>query len=219
MTRREESQKHAIAAIKHVRAALPFGSDNRKYDHKNLEAMKRIDLAQKEVAVLPNNLLNTAKIAEIFQNQQAGNCQAQCSCAFAFLSGQTGVSIQLCTIEKLNHVFLIINDDLICDPWLPCIHSLDDFQEYMKMVLDCMPNKSVEGIERGISKNPGFSAEDIIIMDSVPISTGASLQKLKKTISGKLQGFFVRKPTLSGCELPPDAVTVNGFTVCNVINQ
>jgi hypothetical protein len=121
-------------ALLHVRNTLPFGStnkieDNMKVNFKEIEqAFENAKNEINQLAVdccLKNidgefNLIES--LAKIYQKHKVGNCGAQSFVANAYLKTK-GIKATFCDLDDdTDHMFLYINDHIICDPWMDNVY-------------------------------------------------------------------------------------------------
>ncbi|HAT6924322.1 TPA: hypothetical protein JAN86_14800 [Legionella pneumophila] len=136
---KEQIKKTALEIVKYIHDNIKACNiPNQKKENKFFAPL--VYLCQTECDKILSNtkislLERLLKCAKIIDDLQSGNCMQQAFLAFQRLLMQlvedklsdfsTCIPISIMTIS--NHAFLIIDNDIVCDPWLNFVEDLRDY--------------------------------------------------------------------------------------------
>ncbi len=132
----------ANQAISHVRKVLPHGSTNKKSDETKECYMENVERIGKMRGVELPSMSHLSQIerfkflAKLYESWGVGNCMEQSIVALVFLNEMGINSIDFCYIPESGHYFLIVDGNVICDPWDDNAYSVDHFKERQKTSKD-----------------------------------------------------------------------------------
>lgn len=155
---------YAKQALAYVRKMLPYGSVNKKTDearpnfHDTIRRMA--DMRWEIESRWPGGdyLEGIPFQIGVYEKYGAGNCCEQALVAKNFLKKMAITDVNLCNVVESDHFFLVIGENVICDPWDNSAYPTSEFKERQQA------SKSVEYswvtkrafAERGESLPPPF---------------------------------------------------------------
>lgn len=142
----------AWEAIMYTHEVLSSGSINKASDQTKLEYQRLIDEldeSRKEQAKFlsqfhngrffiesrqdPLMIQKICSLATICKKYKVGNCSEQTIVAFDYLINTLKLdNVDFCHMDYGDHFFLLINGNIICDPWDNDVYHVNDFEKKKK---------------------------------------------------------------------------------------
>lgn len=150
----DETIQLAWKAIEYTHHELSLGSVNKRSDQdgpnfgialtqinklrqeldSNFE--KHMQLAISANVNLDPFILRIQCLSAVYLSFKVGNCIEQSIVALNFLKDANVDDISWCCMEGGDHYFLIINGNVICDPWANDVYCITEFKEKKKASAD-----------------------------------------------------------------------------------
>lgn len=147
-TRDDETIKLAQAAIAYTHDKLTYGSVNKASDERNpelIENYSRLSKLRNEKKSLLQRLVYTATFspninrnsrltrtflkAKLYEKYKVGNCEEHVIVALAYLKKHGVDDVEYCAMKDGDHQFLLLNGNIICDPWADKVYHVKDFEK------------------------------------------------------------------------------------------
>lgn len=145
--RDDETIELAWKAIAYTHNKLPYGSVNKESDEHNPELVdnysrlsklrnqKKSLLQQAEfvTSFTPNTKRNPRLQrlnlkARLYEKFKVGNCEEQVTVALAYLKKLGVDDVDYCAMKDGDHQFLLLNGNIICDPWADAVYHVREFE-------------------------------------------------------------------------------------------